>query len=79
MLLRTTLSLATALTLLTAPAFADSIDGNPIGPTDRQPRASVRGSPSILFEDRGVLGPLGTCKSDDGYADTRSCGPDGAI
>ena len=71
------LALAVAVTLCAAPALADSIDGSPIARTERQPPASVRGSPSILFEDHGVRGPFGTC-GEDGYADTR-CGADGAL
>jgi hypothetical protein len=42
------LALAATLTRCAAPAFGDSIDGNPLGRTDRNPPASVRGSPSIL-------------------------------
>ena len=78
-LLRTALALATVVTLHAAPSFADSIDGNPIGRSDRQPRTSVRGSPSILFETRGVSGPLGACTGEDVYADARACGGEGAF
>jgi hypothetical protein len=68
--------LAAALALGAVPALADSVDGKPMLRADRQPPASVRGSPSILFEDHGFgLAPLDTCASDDGA--TRSCGTEG--
>ncbi|HEV2957457.1 MAG TPA: hypothetical protein VGX95_15170 [Xanthobacteraceae bacterium] len=73
------LASASAALTLCAPAFADSVDGSPVSRTDRYLRASVRGSASILFEDRGVLGPLGPCMRDDGDADPRSCDAQGAF
>jgi len=75
----TTLTFAAALTLCTAPAFADSIDGKPFERIDRRPRISVDGAPAILFEDRGGLGPLDTCAGDDGYGSARPCGARGAF
>jgi len=78
MSLRTALAFVTAVTFCATPALADSIDGWPLPRIDRQPPASVRGSPSILFEDRGWVGPLDTCVTDDGYGRTRSCSAGGA-
>jgi len=75
-------SVALALAVLTfcaVPAFADSIDGKPFERIDRRPRTSVDGVPSILFEDRGGLGPLDTCASGDGYGGGRPCGARGAF
>ena len=54
-------------------ALADSVDGSPLDRRDPRPPASVRGSPAILFEDRGVIGPLGSCMNDDTYSPTISC------
>jgi hypothetical protein len=52
---------------LAAPALADSVDGKPTDRTERNPPASLRGSPAILFEDRGALArPLDACATDDG-------------
>jgi hypothetical protein len=82
------MKVAMALLLVaSAPALADSIDGQPMPRTDRRPPASVRGSPSILFEDRGLIlredsgwaGPLDTCMTDDGYGRTRSCSAGGGF
>jgi hypothetical protein len=70
---RTAMALTATIMLVAAPALADSVDGSPFPRTDRYPRASVRGSPSIIFEDRGGVGPLDTCMTDDGYGPTRSC------
>ena len=64
-LFRTAVALATAVLLCAAPAQADSVDGSPMQRTDRRPPASVRGSSSILFEDRDVLGPRDACMTDD--------------
>jgi hypothetical protein len=75
--LRTALSLAVALTLSAAPAFADSVDGNPLDRIDRKPSASAHGSPAILFEGHG--GPLDACMSDDGSAGTSLCGVGGGF
>jgi hypothetical protein len=75
----TALALASALILCAAPGFADSIDGKPFERIDRRPRISVDGAPSILFEDRGGLGPLDSCASDDSYGDARLCGARGAF
>jgi hypothetical protein len=73
------LAFAAALILCAAPAFADSIDGKPFEPIDRRPRISVDGAPAILFEDRGGLGPIHSCASDDGYSGARPCGARGAF
>jgi hypothetical protein len=54
-------------------ALADSVDGSPLSRSRPNPPTSVRGSPSILFEDRGVIGPLGSCMTDDAYSPTTSC------
>ncbi|HEV3185931.1 MAG TPA: hypothetical protein VGZ49_13685 [Xanthobacteraceae bacterium] len=65
-------------------ALADSVDGKPLDRGGRQSPASVRGSPSIIFENRGAV-PLGTCASvdgygaEDGYGGTRLCGAGGAF
>ena len=65
-------------------ASADAIDGKPLDRGGQQSPASVRGSPSIIFENRGVV-PLGTCASvdgygaEDGYGGTRLCGVGGAF
>jgi hypothetical protein len=64
-----TLVAAIAVLAFAAPARADSVDGKPMHPDDRYVPASVRGSPSILFEDVGALGPL-DCR-------TASCGAQG--
>jgi hypothetical protein len=76
---RTALAFATVLALCAAPVLADSIDGRPMPRTDRQPPESVRGSPSIIFEDRGWVRPFDTCMTDDGYGRTRSCSAGGAF
>jgi hypothetical protein len=73
MLAKMTLAAVMAVLVCAAPARADSVDGKPTYPTDRHVPASVRGSPSILFEDRGALGPLDACASDDGYGRTGAC------
>jgi hypothetical protein len=73
------LALAAALTFCAAPAFADSIDGKPFERIDSRPRISVDGAPSILFEDRGGLGPLDICATDEGYGGARPCGPSSAF
>ncbi len=75
----TTLALASALAFCAAPAFADSIDGKPLERTDRRPRISVDGASSILFEERGGLGPLDTCATDDGSGGAQRCGARGAF
>ena len=75
----TALALASALILCAAPAFADRIDGKPLERIDGRPRISADGAPAILFEDRGGLGPLNTCASDDSYGDARLCGARGAF
>jgi hypothetical protein len=77
MCFRTALAFALVLALCATPAVADAIDGRPMPRTDRQPPESVRGSPSIIFEDRGWAGPLATCMADDGYG--RSCNAGGAL
>jgi hypothetical protein len=78
--LRMAMALAAIVTLCAAPALADSVDGKPTTRGDRHPRASVRGSPAILFEDRGVgLPPLDTCMTDDGYGRRRSCSAGGGF
>jgi hypothetical protein len=60
---------------LAAPALADSVDGKPTQRTDQHSQASLRGSPSILFEDCGAQAwPLG---ADDGHVRSATCG-DGA-
>jgi hypothetical protein len=63
---------AMAILICAAPARADSVDGNPTHPDDRHVPASVRGSPSILFES--ARGPLDACDSDDSAG---SCGAQG--
>jgi hypothetical protein len=68
------LAFTAAVILCAAPAFADSIDGKPFERIDCRPRISVDGAPSILFEDRGGLGPIDACPSDDGYGAARPCG-----
>ena len=72
MLAKITLAAAMAVLVCAASAQADSIDGKPTLGADRHVPASVRGSPSILFEDVGALGPVDTCMSDG-----RSCGAEG--
>jgi len=72
MLAKLILAAAMAVLICAAPARADSVDGNPTHPADRNVPASVRGSPAILFEN--VLGPLDACNSDDGSG---SCGAQG--
>jgi hypothetical protein len=72
MLAKITLAAAMAVLACISSAQADSIDGKPTLGADRHVPASVRGSPSILFEDIGALGPVDTCMSDG-----RSCGAEG--
>ena len=74
MLAKITLAAALAVLVCTASAQADSIDGKPTPGADQHVPASVRGSPSILFEDVGALGALESCMSDGG---SRSCGAEG--
>jgi len=74
MLAKITLAAAMAVLICAASAQADSVDGKPTLGADRHVPASVRGSPSILFEDVGALGPLDSCMSGDG---TGSCGAAG--
>jgi hypothetical protein len=71
---RTALAFATVLALCATPALADSIDGNPMSRRGPQSPESVRRSPSIIFEDRGWVGPFDTCMTDDGYGQSRSPG-----
>jgi hypothetical protein len=76
----TTRAMAAALIFFCAvPAFADGIDGKPFERTDRRPRISVDGAPSILFEDRGGLGPLDTCATGDGPGGAQPCSARGAF
>ena len=77
MLAKITLVAAMAVLVCVGSAQADSVDGNPTHPADRHVPASVRGSPAILFEDVGALGPLDSCMSDDAYGRTGSCGAEG--
>ena len=75
MLTKMKAALAAVLVVASASvALADGVDGSPLPRSDPNPPASVRGSPSILFEDRGVIGPLGGCMTDDVYNRTISCG-----
>jgi hypothetical protein len=60
-------------------ALADSVDGSPLSRSNPNPPASVRGSLSVLFEDRGVIGPLGSCMSDDPNGRAISCGAGAAF
>jgi hypothetical protein len=70
------IALVAAITVLAcaASARADSIDGKPTHPDNRHVPASVRGSPSILFEDVGALGPVDSCARGGGYGRADSCG-----
>ena len=77
MLAKITLVAAITVLVCTAPARADSVDGKPTHPDDRHIPASVRGSPSILFEDFGGSGPVDSCASGGGYGRTDSCGAGG--
>ena len=77
MLAKITLIAALAVLVCTASARADSVDGKPTHPDDRHVPASVRGSPSIIFEDVGALGPVDSCASGGGYGRTDSCGATG--
>jgi hypothetical protein len=80
MLVKMKAALAAVLVVASASvALADSVDGSPLPRSDPNPPASVRGSPSILFEDRGVIGPLGSCMTDDAYGRTISCGAGGVL
>jgi hypothetical protein len=60
-MVRTTKLALAALLVVTAAsgsvstALADSVDGKPTDRSERQPPASLRGSPSILFENRGAV------------------------
>ena len=74
MFAKITLAAAMAVLVCAASAQADSIDGKPTLGADRHVPASVRGSPSILFEDFGALGPLDSCMNDDGSGRAGSCG-----
>jgi hypothetical protein len=74
---RMAMALTAAIMLVAAPALADSVDGSPFPRTDRYPRASVRGSPSIIFEDSRGVGPLDACMTEDGYG--RSCSAGGGL
>jgi hypothetical protein len=68
------LALAAALAVGTAAtALADSVDGKPTDRADRHPRASLRGSPAILFEDRGAQSRSHACATDDGSGRAGSC------
>jgi hypothetical protein len=73
MSIRIMMAVAAVLAIgLAAPALADSVDGKPTDRADRYPPASLRGSPAILFEDRGAQSrPLDACTTDDGR--TGSC------
>ena len=77
MLAKITLIAALAVLVCAASARADSVDGKPTHADDRHVPASVRGSPSILFEDVGALGPVDACASGAGYGRTDSCGAEG--
>jgi hypothetical protein len=70
MLAKVTLIAAMAIPVCTASARADTVDGKPTHDADRHVPASVRGSPSILLEDIGALGPLDSCASGDGRANS---------
>ena len=74
MLTKITLVAAIGVLICAASAQADSVDGKPTLGSDRYVPASVRGSPSILFEDVGALGPLDSCISGDGSG---ACGAAG--
>jgi hypothetical protein len=73
------ITLVAAITVLAcvASARADGIDGKPTHPDDRHVPASVRGSPSIIFEDVGALGLVDSCVSGNGYGGADSCGAEG--
>jgi hypothetical protein len=73
---RAKIALVAAMTVLlcAASAQADSVDGRPTHPADRNVPASVRGSAAILFED--ARGPLDSC-SDDGSGRAGACGAEG--
>jgi hypothetical protein len=78
-----TMKVALAAVLVVASAsvaLADSVDGSPLPRSNPNPPASVRGSPSILFEDRGAgLEPLESCMTNDGFGSRRSCGAGGVF
>jgi len=76
---RLALAVSAALVLCVAPARGDSVDGSPIRRIDRQPPASVRGSPAILFEDRGGRGPLDGCPLDGADTGPPSCSAGGGF
>ena len=77
MLAKITFVAAITVLACVASARADSVDGKPTHPDDRHVSASVRGSPSILFEDVGALGPRDSCASNGGSGLTDSCGAEG--
>jgi hypothetical protein len=80
MLAKMKAALAAVLVVASASvALADSVDGSPLSRSGPNPPASVRGSPSVLFEDRGVIGSRGSCMTDDAYARTISCDPEGVF
>jgi hypothetical protein len=79
MLAKVTLIAAMTILVCTASARADTVDGKPTHDADRHVPASVRGSPSILLEDIGARGPLGSCASGENYARTGSCGAEGRL
>ncbi len=79
MLAKVTPIAAMAILVCTASARADSVDGKPTHDAARHVPASARGSPSILLEDIGARGPLGSCASGENYARTGSCGAEGRL
>jgi len=56
-----------------ATALADSVDGKPTDRADRHPPASLRGSPAILFENRGAQSRPHACATDDVTGRSGSC------
>jgi hypothetical protein len=76
-LAKITLIAALAALVCAGSARADSVDGKPTHADDRHVPASVRGSPSILFEEVGALGPVDSCASGGGYGRADSCGAEG--
>ena len=81
MLAKMKVALAAVLVVASASvALADSVDGSPLHRGDPRPPAGVRGSPAILFEDRGAgLEPLDSCMTDDGFGGRRSSGAGGVF
>jgi hypothetical protein len=79
MSIRIMMALAAALAVgIATTALADSVDGKPTDRADRHPPASLRGSPAILFEDRGAQAQsLNACATDDGR--TGSCSTGGVF